>query len=199
MKFESRTLALANQVASGLCMVSSLLVTECQTQTCSVPVTAAPRTGGCNKTLSAHGHPSKGAWQTLVSYSSPELPHHPTHPRGTTSDGPAASWRLLIQNYCCAKANNSYLSPFPMPFWLKHRAVAQVNYRPALKITGCNSLAWVERMIDLGIADLPCEPGKPWIALWSLWLYSVLQSCLLFQPLLFTAPVAVLAPSWAAA
>lgn len=53
LKNESRTLSLANQVASGLCMASSLLLVECQTQTCSVSVTAAPRTGGCNKTLSA--------------------------------------------------------------------------------------------------------------------------------------------------
>lgn len=140
MKTESRTLALANQVASGLCMVSSLLVAECQTQTCSVPMTAAPRTGGCNKPLSAHGHLSKGTWQTLASYSPPELPHHPTHPRGTTSDGPC-SLLTSPQYRITAVPRLTILPPFPMPFWLKHRAVAQVNYRPAPKITGCDSLA----------------------------------------------------------
>lgn len=43
---------------------------------------------------------------------------------------------------------------------LKHTAVAQVSYRPAAEMTGCNRLACVERLTDPGTAEPPPEPEK---------------------------------------
>lgn len=129
----------------------------------------------------------KGDMADLSQLQPPDLPLHPTLPRGTTSGGPC-SFLTSPQHRTAAVPRLTMPPPFLRPFWLKHRVAAQVNYRPAPKITGCNSLAWVERMTDLGIAELPCEPGKPWIALWSLWLYTVLESRLFSQSLFFSNP-----------
>lgn len=159
-------------------------MTECETRTCSGPVTAAPRTGGCSETFSARwdGCPSSRAWQTLASCNppaaaSPALPSHPAW-RHCIRWAPWPRAILSVRIYCRVKSNDtpSVLSAI----LVKHTAIAQVNYRPATEITGCNSLARVKRMIDLGIA----EPEKLGIALQSLRLCTVLQS------LLFSAPFA---------
>lgn len=164
-------------------------------------MTAAPRTAGYNRV-----HPQcpvewisfKGDTADL-GHIQPSWATSPSHP----SQRHCIWWALQlpdvssVQNYCCAKANNTpSISPATLA---KAQSSSSGKLQACTKITGCNSLAWVERMIDLGIAELPCDPGKPWIALWSLWLYTVLQSCLFFPSLLFTTPVAVLSPSWVAA
>ena len=99
-------------------------------------------------------------------------------PRHRVHGAPSPRADLSARIYCHVESNDT--PSVLLAILLKHTALAQVNYRPATEITGCSSLAWVKRMIDPGIAELPPEPEKPWIALGSLRLCTVMQNLLSF-------------------